>query len=599
MPKELFAFPASSGQRRLWFLEQMRPGSPVYNVVPCAVRIGGAIDVAALRQALEAVVSRHETLRTTFARAEGALVQVIAPLASVALPVTDLSARPRAVAEAEVLRLVTEEVLRPFDLARGPLLRATLLRLTDREHVFCLTMHHIVSDGWSVGVLLREVSALYGTFAAGTPAQLPDLPVQFADFSEWERQQLQGQAYKDGVSYWKRQLAGLPLLQLPADRRRPPVQSSRGATQTFELLPGLTDSLRELGRRQGCTLFMTLLAAFQTLLHRYSGQDDIAVGSPIGNRNRLELEGLIGLFLNTLVLRTRLSGDPSFRELLGRVRGTALEAYAHQDVPFEKLVEELEPERNLSHTPLFQVAFVLQNTLEEALHLEGLTVAPLPVSISTGTAKFDLTLSLEETSAGLAGAIEYSTDLFEPATIRRLLGHFQTLLEGLVAYPDRRLSALPLLTADEREQLLARGDCLRAAAPQCLCLHQLFAAQVRRTPEAVAVVFESHLCTYRELDRRANALAHELRRHGVGPEVLVGLCVDRSVEMVVGLLAILKAGGGVPTIGPGIPQGPAGLSVVRRPRTRRPRAKAAGRGPAGIRCPGCSPRYGGGASPGG
>jgi amino acid adenylation domain-containing protein len=544
--------PLSFAQQRLWFLDQLQRGSPLYNV-PYSFQLIGRLNTAALIQSLNEVVHRHESLRTTFLVAEGQPIQVIAPRLTINLPVIDLSSRPVNERHAEALRLATEEALRPFDLSRGPLLRVTLLRLDQQEHVLLLTIHHIVSDGWSTAVLFRELSALYAASSTGKLATLPELPIQYADFAAWQREWLQGEVLKEQLSYWKKQLAGSPArLELPTDRARPAVQSFHGARQAMALPQALTNGLKALSRQEGVTLFMTLLAAFQTLLHRHTGQEDIIVGSPIAGRNRAEIEGLIGFFVNTLVLRTDFSGDPSFRELLGRVRKVALDAYGHQDVPFEKLVEDLHPQRNFSHSPLFQVFFALQNAPMTELTLAGLTVNRRRVDRETAT--FDLSLLMTEETGYLNAAIEYNVDLFDGPTIARMLGHFQTLLEGIVSNPDGRLSELPLLTQAERQQLLVEWNDTKKDYVTDKCIHELFEAQVEQSPDAVAVIFEDEEVTYRELNARANRLAHYLGDLGVGPDTLVGICMERSLDMVVGLTAILKAGGAYVPLDPAYPQ---------------------------------------------
>ncbi|MBI4524352.1 MAG: hypothetical protein HY695_11140 [Deltaproteobacteria bacterium] len=398
--------PLSFGQQRLWFLDQFEPDSPLYNISK-AVRLSGRLNVAALKQSLNEIVARHEVLRTTFACIDGSPVQVIVESGSIELPLIDLSDWPDAGREEEVRRLLKEEAQRPFNLASDLMLRSQLLRLAEEENVLLLMMHHIASDGWSMGVLFRELSILYEAFSNGKPSPLQELPIQYADFAVWQRQWLQGEVLEAELSYWKKRLDGVPTLQSPFDRPRPPVQSFRGARQSLMLSKTLTKELKALSRHQGVTVFMTLLAAFQTLLHRYTGQDDIVVGSPIANRNRLETEGLIGFFVNTLVLLTDLSGNPSFRDLLGRVREVALGGYAHQDLPFERLVEELQPERAPGWTPLFQVMFVLQNAPIESLKLVGLSVSPL--NVDSETAKFDVNLSMWEEAEGLRGSLEYNT----------------------------------------------------------------------------------------------------------------------------------------------------------------------------------------------
>jgi amino acid adenylation domain-containing protein len=544
--------PLSFAQQRLWFLEQLEPESPLYNV-HAAFRVQGALDVAALQTALDQVVARHEALRTTFAAPDGQPVQVVGPPRPVALAVVDLTTQPAAEREAACQRCLAAEIRRPFDLTRDLLLRALLVRLGAAEHVLLVAKHHIASDGWSTGVLWRELGLLYAAAAAGRPPALPALPIQYADYAVWQRQWLQGDVLAAQLAYWRARLAGAPAsLELPTDRPRPAAQTIRGGHRTRTLPPALRAALEALGRQAGATLFMTLLAAFQTLLARYTGQEEIVVGSPIAGRTRVETEGLIGFFVNTLVLRTDLAGNPPFRELLGRVREGCLGAYAHQELPFEKLVEELQPARSLSQSPLFQVMFILQNAPRTPLALPGLTLTPF--RIESGTAKFELSLAVTATEAGLETAAEYNADLFDAATIDRLLGHYQTLLEGIVAAPDRPIGALPLLTAAERHQLLVAWNATDTAYPRDRRIHELFEAQVARTPDAVALAWADRALTYGELNRRANQLAHYLRHLGVGPETLVGLCLERSPELVIGLLGILKAGGAYVPLDPSYPK---------------------------------------------
>ncbi|WP_460203568.1 amino acid adenylation domain-containing protein [Scytonema sp. NUACC21] len=543
--------PLSFAQARLWFLDQLEPGSAVYNI-PAAVRLSGSLDVAALQQSFNEIVRRHETLHTTFMRVDGEPIVALAPVSSFKLTMVDLRELAPDEQSTEVSRLIALEAQRPFDLSNGPLLRATLLQLNQTEHVLLVVMHHIISDGWSMGVLIRELAALYEAYSREQPLTLPELPIQYADFAHWQRQWLSGEVLQAQLEYWKQQLAGAPpVLELPTDRPRPPVQTFRGASQSLALPEPLSQGLKALSQRYGVTLFMTLLAAFQTLLYRYTGQSDICVGSPIANRNRSETESLIGFFVNTLVLRTQVSGNASFSELLARVREVALNAYAHQDLPFEQLVEALQPERNLSHQPLFQVMFVLQNAPMPTLELPGLSLNPL--SMDSTIAKFDLTLSMEDTDRGLVGWLEYNSDLFDASTINRMLAHFQTLLEGIVAHPEHRLANLPLLTPQNQHQLLVEWNDNRTDYPKQQCIHQLFEAEVERSPDKVAVVFEDQQLTYSELNRRANQLAYYLRSLGVGPEALVGICLERSLLMVVGLLGILKAGGAYVPLDPTLP----------------------------------------------
>jgi amino acid adenylation domain-containing protein len=544
--------PLSFAQQRLWFLDQLEPGSAVYNV-PGALRIKGSLNAEVLERCFNEIVRRHEALRTTFSTVEEDPVQVIAASANVSLPVIDLSRFSETEREDEARRLAREEADKPFDLRQGPLFRTALIGLGKYDHVLLLTLHHIVSDGWSMGVLYRELSALYQAFANEEPSPLADLPIQYADFAVWQRDWLRGEVLENQLSYWKKQLGGIPaVLNFPTDRPRPARQSYRGARQSIELSSELTQRLKTLSRKEGVTLYMTLLAAFQTLLHRYTGQDDIVVGSPIANRNRIEIEGLIGFFVNTLVLRTDHSGNPAFREVLRRVRETALEAYAHQDLPFEKLVEELRPDRDLSRSPLFQAMFVFQNAPVGELNCKGLNVSPM--RMAGETTKFDLTLSVNEGAPGLRAGLQYRTDLFDDATITRFLGHFKMLLEGIVANPEQRISDLPILNEAERHQLLVEWNETKRDYPKDKCIHELFEEQVKRTPETVAVAFEDQQLTYRELNSQANQLAHYLKKLGVGPEALVGICVERSLEMIVGLLGILKAGGAYVPLDPGYPK---------------------------------------------
>ncbi|HLL45477.1 MAG TPA: amino acid adenylation domain-containing protein, partial [Longimicrobiaceae bacterium] len=544
------ALPLSFAQERLWFLDRLEPGSAFYNV-PAARRFEGALDAAALETALGEVVRRHEALRTTFAERDGAPVQVIAPAGGFTLPVEDLSDLAGAEREARVRRLAAEDAARPFDLAAGPLFRAKLLRLGAEEHVLLLSMHHVVSDGWSMGVLFRELSALYEAFREGRGSPLPELAVQYADFAVWQREQLRGEALERQLAWWKERLAGAPeLLELPADHPRPAVQSYRGAHEWLEIPLATLERLRALGRGEGATLYMTLLGAFQVLLARYAGSDDVVVGSPIAGRTRAETEGLIGFFVNTLVLRTDLSGDPGFRAVLRQVRETTLGAYEHQDVPFERLVEELHPERSLGHSPLFQVLFVMDGAGAPAGGMSGLQVRG--VGTESETAKFDLALYLAETPRGLVGGLTYVTDLFERGTIRRMLGHLERVLEQVAADADARLSELELLDEAERAQVLAGWNDTERAYPPAP-VHELVAEQARRTPRAPALLHGGHAVSYGELERRAEAVARRLRALGVGPEVPVGLCVERTPELLAAVLGIWKAGGAYVPLDPAYP----------------------------------------------
>jgi amino acid adenylation domain-containing protein len=550
--------PLSFAQQRLWFIDQLDPGSSVYNF-PVAVHLSGPLNVPALKQSLNEIVKRHEALRTTVATVDGRPVQIIAPLLRLVLPIVDLRELPEPQREIEVQRLATNEALRPFDLAEGPLVRATVLWLSDNEHVGLLTMHHIVCDGWSTGILIREMASLYEAFCSGKPVLLPDLPIQYADFAHWQRGWLEGEVLETQLAYWKRQLGGAPpLLDLPTDHPRPTVQTFRGAHQSLRLSQNLIAGLKTLSRQHGVTLFMTLLAAFKILLHCYTSQDDISIGTPIANRNRLELEGLIGFFVNTLVVRTDLSGDPDFPELLRRVREVCLGAYAHQDLPFERLVEELHLERNLSRNPLFQVMFVLQNNRLEKLELQGLTLNPFQVD--SETTHFDLTLHIADAGTELIATVAYNTDLFDASTIAGMLQRLEIVLQAICTSPDRHLSELQLLTQAER-QLLVEWNGSSTAQPHSLCVHQLFEAQAERTPDAIAVCFEAKELTYEQLNGRANQLARHLRMQGVGPEVPVGIYIGHSLDAIVGLLGVLKAGGVYTPMDPAYPKNRIALMI--------------------------------------
>jgi amino acid adenylation domain-containing protein len=545
--------PLSFAQQRLWFLDQWAPGSAFYNVAS-AVRLGVAVSVGALERALAALVARHEVLRTTFPASEGRPVQVVAPVLRVPLELHDLSGLGVEERERRARRLAAEEAQRPFDLARGPLVRAGLVRLAADDHLLLVTLHHIVADGWSLGLFGRELAVCYEAFVAGREPELAELPIQYADFAVWQRDWLSGERLERQLDYWKRELEGLPVLELPTDHPRPAFQSFRGAELPLALPGALAARLRGLGESEGCTLFMTLLAAFFVLLGRYSGQRDVVVGAPIAGRTRPELEALIGFFVNTLVLRGDLSGEPSFRELLRRVRQTALNGYANQDLPFELLVEHLHPQRDPSRNPLFQIGFVLQNA---GAPRPPQADAPLstPLRGEHGSAMFDMALHLWEHSDGLGGKVEFSTDLFELGSVERMLGHFRTLLEGAVADPDCSVWELPLLTAPERRRLLVDWNATGLAWERPVRgFHGLVEEQVDRSPDAVAVVWGERELSYLELDRAANRLAWRLRAAGVGPERLVGVCLQRSPELVVALLAVLKAGGAFVPLDPGYPR---------------------------------------------
>ncbi|CAH2574040.1 Gramicidin S synthase 2 [Planktothrix rubescens] len=544
--------PLSFAQTRLWFLDQFESDSSFYNI-PLALRLEGNLNQDVLIQSLEEICDRHEALRTNFISVDGVATQVIQTQAPWTVTIVDLQHLSSSEQEIASQELTQNQAIQPFDLARDPLIRANLVILSETEHILLVCMHHIVSDGWSMGVFLQELTDLYNAYIQNQPSSLKPLPIQYGDYTLWQKQWLQGDILQRQLDYWQKQLADAPaLLSLPTDRPRPAVQSFAGAHLPFTLSWELSQKLTQLTQEQGVTLFMTLLTAFDVLLYRYTEQEDILIGTPIANRNRSELEGLIGFFVNTLVLRTDLSGDPSFNELLIRVREMAMDAYTHQDLPFEMLVEVLQPERDLSHAPLFQVDFLLQNEPLSQLELIGLTASPLLTA--NATAKFDLTLGMENTDTGLRGSWEYNTDLFERSTIERLAGNFVTLLEAIVANPQQQISQLPLLTEVESQQLLKDWNGTEKDYPFHQCVHHLFEEQAERTPNAVAVVFEGLKLTYQQLNIQANQLAHYLQSLGVGAEILVGIYLERSLLVIVGLLAVLKAGGAYVPLDPDYPQ---------------------------------------------
>lgn len=532
-------YPLSFAQQRLWFLEQLEPDGPYK--VPAGFRLRGPLKVEALERSVNEIISRHEVLRTTFAEIDGQPVQIVKPRLTLSIPVEDLTQLPEIERTERVKQIAARLREQPFDFTRGPLVGAALIRLNEEEHHFWFLMHHIVSDGWSIGVFLKELSVAYEAFAAGRQPELPKLPIQYADFAVRQRAWLQGERLDRQMEFWKERLGhNVPTLELPTDRPRPPVQSYRGSSLTHLIDLDLTARLKVLARRESVTPYMFLLAVFKTLLGRYTRQDDIVVGTPVANRNRTELEPLIGFFVNTLVLRTDLSGDPSFRELLGRVRDVTLGAFAHQDVPFEKLVEELQPERDTSRTPLFQVMFSLQNAPLPPMRMGDVEISLL--DDETEVSPFDLSFDVMERADGLLCTAEYNTDLFDSATVRRMLNHFAVLLDAAVNDPSTSLSAMPLLTDEERRQLSQWNE-TRRDLPLNRCIHELVEEQAARTPEAVALVCGSERLTYAELNARANKLARHLRACGVGAETRVGILLDREAWAGVALLAVLKAGG--------------------------------------------------------
>nr|WP_228014423.1 non-ribosomal peptide synthetase [Fortiea sp. LEGE XX443] len=538
----------SLNQERLWLLHQLQPDTPLYNE-SSLLRLTGVLNTKALEKSINEIIKRHEILRTSFQVIDEQTVQIIAPAIAFTLTTIELPTY----SEAKVNQIVTELARQPFDLSQAPLFRGTLIHLSEQEHILLLTKHHIISDGWSWQIFYRELTALYQGFCQDSPATLPELPIQYADFALWQRQYLNEKSYQ--LTYWKQQLKDAPpILNLPTDYPRPAQQSFQGARTTIVIGQAIADALKSFSQQEGVTLFMVLLAAFKTLLYRHTGQADLLVGTPVANRTHSEIENLLGCFVNTLVLRTDVSGELSFRELVKRVCETALAAYTHQELPFEQLVKELQPERTLSHTPLFQVMFVFQDAPMLALQLPNLTLAPLMVD--NGTAKFDLTLYVEDTKQGLIGFLEYNSELFHADTINRMVGHFKTLLEGIIADCDRSISRLPLLTPTEQHQLLIEFNQNTIEIPHSQleqCLHHLIEEQVEKTPDAIAVIFADKKLTYRELNNRANQLAHYLQFLGIKVEERVCICLERSLEMVIGLLAILKAGGCYIPVDPNYP----------------------------------------------
>lgn len=542
--------PMSFAQQRLWFIDRLVPGNAFYNMLG-AFCLQGRLNVEALEGALNDLIERHEILRTTFAEVEGELVQVIQPQSKLRLTLIDLSGLAAEKREAEGYRLAVKEGEQPFDLVHGPLVRARLARLTAEDHRLLLTMHHIVSDGWSLGVLLGELTTFYNARLAGVPARLPRLPIQYVDYAAWQQHWLHGEVLDNQMDYWRRQLHAAPtLLELPTDRPRTSTQTFKGAIHSFAVSTSTTESLRRLCRQETATMFMVLLAAFDVLLSRYSGQDDIVIGTPVAGRNRSELERLIGFFINTLVIRTDLSGNPTFRELVGRVREVSLGAYAHQDLPFEKIVEELHPQRDLSHTPVFQVMFSLQNTPADTPALPELTIKAMEVD--TGSSKFDLSLDLQEAAHGLLGWFEYSTDLFSSEYIARMTGHFITLLEAIAQNADQNIGSLTLLTEGEGRQIL-EWNATAAAYATNEPFNSLFEQQVERTPEAIAVVCGERQLTYAELNQRANSLARLLIEKDVGAESVVGVFMRRDINLLTSILAVSKAGGAYLPLDPNYP----------------------------------------------
>ena len=539
--QQLDSAPLSFAQQRLWFLDQLNSESQIHNI-SVAIHFNGFLDVTALEQSLSEILQRHDGLRTTFTSVDGQPLQVITKDSNWTLQTVDLREFDETERQQESRRLIADSVRQPFDLATGPLLRAVWQRLGEIEHILLLTIHEIVGDKWSLGLLLQELGTLYQAFSQGNPSPLVEVPIQYADFAIWQRECVQNQVWASQQAYWQQQLGGeLPVLELPTDHPRPPVQTYRGARQSLNLSTDLTNALKSLSQESGVTLFTTLLTVFKILLYRYTNIEDIIVGSIVANRNQAEVEGLIGLFANSLVMRTDLSGNPTFQELLGRVQDVVLSASSHQDLPFEKLVEELQTERNSSRSPLFQVMFILESEQEIRWEFPGLNLNV--VEVENNSTKFDLTVEVKETSDGINGWFEYNADLFNADTIGRMIDHWQVLLAGVVAQPNQQISHLPILTEAQSHQLLVEWNDVDADYPKNVCLHQLVERQVEKTPDAVAIIFENQQLTYKELNCRANQFAHYLQGLGVEPQTPVAIFMELSMDVAVAILGITKAGG--------------------------------------------------------
>ena len=538
--------PLSFAQQRLWFLEQLEPNSPLYNI-PCVTRLKGPLKTEALEKAIQSVIERHESFRTRFASRNGAPEQYIDAQADSAIQYVDLTGA----SEEQLRAAVREEIKRPFHLGSVPLLRSTLYRLGPEEHVLVLNMHHIISDEWSLKILFSELAAFYNGHAGGAPVCLPELPIQYTDFALWQREWMQGENFAQQLAFWKQQLAGNPPgVELPTDFPRGLNSSSRGGYEVHLISRELGEAVKQLATREGATVFMAFLAAFEVLLHRYTQQEDLIIGTPVAGRTRMETEGLIGFFVNTLPLRTRISGSESFLHLMARVRETALGAYSHQDLPFERLVQELHPERNLGETPFVKVMFLIPTELKRAA-FDGLSMQF--VDLATDTSKFELTFAIQETAEGFIAGAEYKTDLFERETIRRFLQHYESLLQGIVAQPTQPLAELPLLSESERLELVRAWSPPAVQFSRGQCIHQWFETQADTTPDAIAVVCESQSLSYKELNAQSNQLASYLRKLGVERETPVALLLERSVEMVIAILGVLKAGGTYVPIDPACP----------------------------------------------
>jgi amino acid adenylation domain-containing protein len=542
--------PLSFAQERLWFLDQFEPGSPAYNISQIW-RLEGEFNSKAFEHAINEVLRRHEILRTTFSRIEGKPVEIISAFKPLQLSAVELAAE--ADARGSVRTLIDQLVRQPFDLQHGPLFRVHLFRVAAREHQVLFTLHHIISDAWSFEILRREITVVYNPDCDGVEAQLPELPIQYLDYAQWQREQVTGDRLLNEISFWRQQLSGeLPRLELPWDKSPCANPTSDGSSEPLAISDELTLSLRNLAQREGATLFTVLLAAFNTFLHRITGQDDFIIGTPVSGRDLSETENLIGILINTIPLRSRIQGDPAFVELLRDVRDSTFSAFSHQEVPFDQIVNAMQLERAHGQNPLFQVVMALHGGYPDEWALGDLRATM--IEATTHTAKFDLTLLLEEAGGGIKGCLEYKTDLFETGSIKRLLQRFQLLLQGIVAHPERRLSQLPLMNEAERQQLLTDWNQTTTPYERDACIHEIFESRVRETPQATALVFQGRQITYVELNERANQLAHRLRKSGVQPDAPVGLCLDRSPEMIIAMLAILKAGGAYVPLDANVPR---------------------------------------------
>ncbi len=543
-------FPASFAQQRLWFLDQLDPGTAAYNL-PRAFRIAGPLNVGNLTRAFQIVIERHAALRTVFESVEGEGRQIVLSELEVEIPIVELGDFPESERETEALRIAAEEGRKPFDLKEGPLIRPVLVRLEPEKHFLVLTMHHIIADGWSIALLFRELTTAYAAITKGGAPDLPELPLQYTEYAQWQREYMSGEVLSGEIDFWKRKLAGAqPLLELPLDHARPTGANWHGATEQLDIPAATLAKLKALAQTEGSTLFMVAIAAFQSLLWRYSNQESILIGTPIAGRNDVDLENMIGLFVNTLIFRGDFSANLTFRDVIRQVRAFALEAYAHQDVPFEKLVEELVPQRSLDTHPLFQVLFTFQNIPQQVFDIPGLTVHE--VFFEAGIAKFDISVVMWEWD-DLHCQFEYNTDLFEASTIQRMLRHFERLLNAAVENPDQAVAKIPLMSPEEREQVVVEWNRTAADYPRDLTIPSAFERQVERTPDATALLFAGKKWSYRQLNDEANRLAHRLIEKGVGVGSLVGVCVERSAEMVMALLGVLKTGAAYVPLDPAYP----------------------------------------------